>query len=172
MRRDAGAAARSPDVSLCARPPTAIVVGTRLAEGRASPSLRFLLGRALELARPEYALAAALDPDAFDRAIGPLLHDGSDAEGLRRELPFKVARRLGELLASVATDGAAIARHRSGARHTGNRAGLLLCGDLVAATSVLRAEGDEAAVEELARWAVSDECLHLAARLAHAPVAS
>jgi tetratricopeptide (TPR) repeat protein len=168
VRREPG----SGGVTLVAQPPTAIVVGARLAEGRASASLRFLLGRALELARPEYALAAALELDELGRRFGSLLRafnpgeSDADLQRWRRELPYKIARRLAEIL-NRPVNGDATARYRRGVLHTGNRAGLLLCGDLVAATAVLRAEGDEAAVEELARFAASSACEELTAQLSH-----
>ncbi|MSP61854.1 MAG: hypothetical protein EXR72_16275 [Myxococcales bacterium] len=163
-----------PGIALSARPPTAIVLGARLAEGRVSVSLRFLLGRALEMARPEYVLGAALPSDEFLRLFGPFLRAfhpvderAAAAEVARwsRELPGPVARRLDELLATHAETGFSTTAWRRAVQHTGNRAGLLLCGDLVAACAILRAEGDEAAIEDLARFAASDDYVALSQKL-------
>jgi hypothetical protein len=158
-------------VALIAQPPTGVVVGRELAEGRASPSLRFLLGRALEIGRPEYVLAAGLPNDQFARLFATILRAfhprharralEEDVAKWKRELPYKVARRLGELLREHAETEFSSALWRRAVQHTGNRAGLLVCGDLVAATSVLRAEGDEPAIRELARFAASDACAQL-----------
>jgi len=63
--------------------------------------------------------------------------------------------------ADLLDDPQGMARWRRAIRHTANRAGLLLCGDLVTAASLLRAEGDEPAVEELARFAAGAECAAL-----------
>src|SRR5262249_28000144 len=63
----------APDVTIMAHPPTAIVVSPTLTEGRGAEDLRFVLGRALEIARPEYVLAAAMSREDFTRLFGALL---------------------------------------------------------------------------------------------------
>ncbi len=69
---------RKPDpafvgVAVIAQPPTAIVAGARLTDGRSLADVRFILGRALEIARPEYILAAALSRHDFTRLFAAIL---------------------------------------------------------------------------------------------------
>src|SRR5262249_12949630 len=95
------------EVVVAAHPPTAIIVSPRLPGGRGGSDVRFVLGRALEIARPEYVLAAALSREDFTKLFGALLRafhprharrTGDDeAAAWRKQLPYKVARRLGEL---------------------------------------------------------------------------
>jgi hypothetical protein len=161
-------------LALSAQPPTAVVVGPSFAEGRSLGELRFLLGRALEIARPEYVLAAALDREHFTRLFTNLLQafhprhirkrggEGPDASTVwKRALPYKVARRLSELLRDTEATEFSSARWRRAVQHTGNRAGLMAAGDLVVAARMLEAEGDREAIIELARFAASDEYLAL-----------
>jgi hypothetical protein len=167
-------------VTLVPAPPTAIVAGPALAD-RPLAELRFLLGRALELARPEYVLAEALPPEAFTRLFASVLRayhprfsrrrlDNTDARDdeaarLRRALPYKVAKRLAELLTARADTPFSSAQWRAAVRHTGNRAGLVACNDVTAAARVLDAEGDPEAFRELARFAVSDDYVVLRRKL-------
>jgi hypothetical protein len=83
----------------------------------------------------------------------------------KRALPYKVARRLAELLSERAETEFSSARWRRAVTHTGNRAGLIAAGDLCAAARVLTAEGDLPALRELARFAASDLYLQLRAKL-------
>ncbi|HZS37808.1 MAG TPA: tetratricopeptide repeat protein [Polyangia bacterium] len=170
-------------VELVAHPPTAIVVGPSLTAGRSLADVRFLLGRALEIARPEYVLAAALDREQFTRLLAAILRafhprharrrlendaGGRDDEAARwkRALPYKVAKRLAELFTEHADTEFSSARWRRAVQHTGNRAGLVACGDVVAAARVLTTEGDGEALRELARFAVSDDYAALRTKLA------
>jgi tetratricopeptide (TPR) repeat protein len=169
------------ELRLVAQPPTAIVVGAAFTDGRALSDVKFILGRALEIARPEYVLAAALSPDDFERlffavlrafhprlARAPLLAGDprdDEAAAWKKAMPYKAARRLAELFASFDDDAFSPAAWRRSVQHTGNRAGLLAAGDLVAAARVLNAEGDADGVRELARFAASDAYPALRARL-------
>jgi tetratricopeptide (TPR) repeat protein len=163
------------EVTVAAHPPTAIVVSPRLPEGRSAADVRFLLGRALEIARPEYVLAASLPREDFTKLFGALLRafhprharrTGDDeAAAWRKQLPYKVARRLGELFRDLGDTHFSSVDWRRAVQHTGNRAGLLASGDLVAAARVLNGEGDSDAVRELARFAASDDYAALRTRL-------
>jgi hypothetical protein len=167
-------------VQLVARPPTAIIVGPALTEGRSLSEVRFVLGRALEIARPEFVLAAALEREQFTQLFGAILRafhprhnrrppqkDGVDDPSARwrRALPYKVSRRLAELFRSHADTEFSSARWRRAVQHTGNRAGLVACGSMVAAARVLTAEGDPDGLRELARFAASDDYLELRTKL-------
>ena len=168
---------KSDEVMVMAHPPTAIVVSPRLAGGRAPADLRFILGRALEVARPEYVLAAAMSASEFTKLFGAILRAfhprharraqtaDDEAANWRKQLPYKVARRLGELFRDLGETAFSSVSWRRAVQHTANRAGLVAAGDLVAAARVLNAEGDVEAVRELARFAASDDYLALRAKL-------
>jgi tetratricopeptide (TPR) repeat protein len=158
-------------VALVAQPPTAVVVGPPVAEGRSPAEVRFLLGRALEIARPEYVLAAALPSPEFTRLFAAILRafhprqqrrrpnqgELDEAAMWKRALPYKVAKRLAELFRELADTEFSSVRWRRGVEKTGNRAGLLAAGEITAAARVLAAEGDSEGLEDLARFAASDD---------------
>jgi hypothetical protein len=162
LKTDAG----DDEILLMAHPPTAIVVSPRLAGGRAAADVRFLLGRALEIARPEYVLAAAMPPQEFTKLFGAILRafhprharrSGDDeAANWRKQLPYKAARRLSELFRDLGDTHFSSVDWRRAVQHTVNRAGLIASGDVIAAARVLNAEDDAQALRELARFAVSD----------------
>jgi tetratricopeptide (TPR) repeat protein len=180
---------RKPDrdfdgITLVAQPPTAIVTGDRLVQGRAPTDVRFILGRALEIARPEYILAAALSRHDFTRLFAAILRafhprhnrrrpaqNGEQDEVARwkRALPYKVAKRLAELFAQLSDTEFSTARWRKAVQRTGNRAGLLTSGDLIAAARVLRAENDDEGIVDLARFAAGDDYVALRGKLDGAP---
>jgi hypothetical protein len=166
--------------AIVAQPPTAIVVGAQLTAGRPLAGVRFLLGRALEIARPEYVLAAALSPPDFARLFAAILRafhprharrrperggENDEAAMWKRALPYKVAKRLAELFRDLGNTEFSSHRWRQAVQKTGNRAGLVASGDLIAAAGALKAEGDHAGIEDLARFAVSDDYLALRAKL-------
>ena len=168
------------DVTLVAQPPTAIVVGPTLGDGRAPADMRFLLGRALEIARPEYILAAALPRAEFTRLFAAILRAfhprharrrvdagaaDDEAQQWKRALPYKVAKRLAELFRAQANTEFSSARWRKAVQQTGNRAGLLAAGDIIAAARVLLSEGDTDGIIDLARFAASDDYLALRTKL-------
>ena len=169
------------EVALVAQPPTAIVVGPALTEGRPLPEVRFIVGRALEIARPEYILAAALPPPEFTRLFAAILRafhprharrrrpdqtgEADEAQMWKRALPYKVAKRLAELFRDLANTEFSSHRWRRAVQKTGNRAGLLASGDIVAAARVLQAEDDRDGIEDLARFAASDDYLALRTKL-------
>jgi tetratricopeptide (TPR) repeat protein len=165
-------------VTMLAHPPTAIVVSPRLTEGRAAADVRFILGRALESARPEYVLAAALSHEEFTKLFSNILRafhprharrSGDDeAAYWRKLLPYKAARRLSELFRDMGDTPFSSVEWRKAVRYTANRAGLLASGDVVAAARILNEDGDPQAIRELARFAVSDEYAALRAKLATA----
>ena len=165
------------DIALVAQPPTAIVVGSSLTQGRARADVRFLLGRALEIARPEYILAAALSRSEFTRLFAAILRafhprharrmaaGDDEAQLWKRALPYKVAKRLAELFRELSNTEFSSARWRKAVQKTGNRAGLLAAGDVLAATRVLLAEQDQEGLVDLARFAASDDYLALRTKL-------
>jgi tetratricopeptide (TPR) repeat protein len=145
-------------VALIAAPPPAIVVDQTLADA-ASAEVRFRLGRALELTRPEYILAATVPPREFAQLLASVLKafhprharwragekGAEQAAKLKKALPYKVAKRLAELFQENDATPFSSARWRAVVHETGNRAGLLMCGDLRAAAVIVAREQSGAA---------------------------
>jgi hypothetical protein len=148
-------------VRLVSAAPTAIVIGKTFAETAVAADLRFYIGRALELLRPEFILAATLDSVALDDLFTAALkafhpkHNrwragsedsaAEEAAKLKKALPYKLAKRIAEVFGEHADAEVDCLRWRSAVLETGNRAGLLLCGDLRAAAQVVV---NETAVEK------------------------
>ena len=136
--------------------PTAIVIGKRYAEEASVAELRFRIGHALELLRPEYVLAATMDPvaleDMFTAALkafhpkhnrwraGSEDSAAEEAAKLKKALPYKLAKRIAEIFQEHADAEIDCSRWRAAVLETGNRAGLLLCGELRAAAHVVLRE--------------------------------
>ncbi len=136
-------------------PPPAIVVGQQLVDGDPS-ELRFLIGRALEFTRAEYILGAAMPGPEFNQLFATVLRAfhprhsrwrAGDASGaneqaakLKKALPYKVSKRLAELFQEHENRPFSSARWRAVVHETGNRAGLLTCGDLATAARVVLRE--------------------------------
>ena len=155
--------------------------------------MRFLLGRAVELCRPEYILGVALPSAEFTQVLSSLLKafhprharwragDGSaaseQAAKLKKALPYKVSKRLAELFQENEAQAFSSVRWRQVVDETGNRAGLLMCGDLATAARVvlqeshsgieataegfLEAAGKPGPLRELLRFSISDACFAL-----------
>jgi tetratricopeptide (TPR) repeat protein len=140
-------------IRLVAAAPTAIVIGKRFAEEASVLELRFRIGQALELLRPEYVLAATLDPVALDDLFQAALkafhpkHNrwragsedsaAEEAAKLKKALPYKLAKRIAEIFQEHVDAEVDCTRWRSAVLETGNRAGLLLCGEVRAAAHVV-----------------------------------
>jgi hypothetical protein len=180
-------------ISLVGVAPPAIVVGPRLANEAAVGELRFRIGRALELSRPEYLLAATLPAPEFDMLFTGVLkafhpkhsrfRAGSEdaaaeqAAKLKKALPYKIAKRVGELFQEHAEVALDPTRWREGVREAGNRAGLLMSGVASVAVRIVAREsipgaadapnpetlrenaGRPGPLRDLLRFAVSDAYL-------------
>jgi tetratricopeptide (TPR) repeat protein len=187
------------DVAVVVQAPPALVIGPRLAHGAPANEIRFLIGRGLELTRPEYILAAGVRPKQFTQLFSSVLKafhprhsrrranasDAADelATRLKKNVPYKVSKRLVELFQELGSTSWSSVRWRAIVNQTGNRAGLLLCGDLRAAATVLLRErpngasalggglpsadelralaGSYEPFRELIRFAMSDEYFYL-----------
>jgi tetratricopeptide (TPR) repeat protein len=135
--------------------PPAIVAAQQLVESNPT-ELRFLIGRALEFTRPEYILGAAMPAPEFNqlltsvlRALHPRHSRWRAGEGgganeqaarLKKALPYKVSKRLAGLFQEHENRPFSSARWRTVVQETGNRAGLLMCGDLATAARVVLRE--------------------------------
>jgi len=148
LKPDAGFAG----ARLVSAAPTAIVMDRQFATDAPVAELRFHIGRALELLRPEYVLAATIDEVALDDLLSAALkafhpkynrwRAGSEdsaaeeAARLKKALPFKLARRIAEIFLEHADIEVDLGRWRAAVLETGNRAGLVLCGRLRTAAAV------------------------------------
>lgn len=162
--------------ALVARPPVALVAGQRLWQAPPAQAL-FLIGRAVELLRPEYILSEAIPRAELSRLLGLAVHafhprhvrSASEAVAAwRRELPYRAVKRLSDLLRELADVEFSTGRWRRSVRRAGNRAGLLLCADLAAARAALESlGGDEVAadLDDLARFWLSAEAGAIADRV-------
>jgi hypothetical protein len=185
------------DVEIVVQAPPALVIGAHLAHDVPHSEIRFLLARGLELTRPEYILAAGVRPKHFTQLFSSVLKafhprhsrrrasasDAADelAARLKKNVPYKVSKRLVELFQELGSTSWSSVRWRAVVNQTGNRAGLLLCGDLRAAAAILLRERPNAGAtrelpaadelralassyepfRELIRFAISDEYFHL-----------
>ena len=177
------------DVQIVVQAPPAMIVGPHLANGAPHPEVRFQLGRGLELTRPEYILAAGVRPKQFTQLFSSVLKafhprhsrrraTASDATEelaakLKKNVPYKVSKRLVELFQELGSTSWSSVRWRAVVHQTGNRAGLLLCSDLrTAARLVLVDRGvmaemspeelmslakDHEPFRDLVRFALSDD---------------
>jgi tetratricopeptide (TPR) repeat protein len=145
---------------VCMAPP-AVVVSEERSGQRNTIELRFLVGRALELTQPSYVLAAGLPRVEFARLFSSVLKAfhprhmrgrktmGEEAleqaASLRRNLPFKITRRLGELFRSQTTAQFDSGAWRRAIQLSANRMGLVLCGDVGTAARLVAEEDPELA---------------------------
>lgn len=142
------------EVAIAVTHPPSVVVPAHFAADFPASELRFRLGRALELARPELILAATMPPAELTQLLGSLLRAffprharrradsaSEQAAKLKKALPYKVSKRLAELFGELHTTPFSSARWRRLARESANRAGLLAAGDLTVAVRVLTSEG-------------------------------
>lgn len=183
------------NVALVVHAPPALVVAGRLAEGAPAAEVRFELARGLELSRPEYILAAGIKPRQFTQLFGNVLKafhprharrraadGGVDPAGeLKKNVPYKVAKRLVELFQEQGTTSWSSVRWRTVVQQSGNRAGLLLCGDLKTAVRLVLNGGattkeypgaelralvaTNEALAELLRFAISEDYFLLREKL-------
>jgi hypothetical protein len=142
------------DVAVVTAAPPAVVCGQRIAAAEELGEARFRIGRALELSRPEYILAGSLAPADFAQLFSNVLKafhprharwragdKGAEEAGkLKKALPYKVSKRLAELFQQSGDTAFNSARWREVVHETGNRAGLLMCGDLAVAARAILSE--------------------------------
>ena len=146
----------APELRVVCMAPPAVIVSDEKTAVRNTTELRFLVGRALELTQPAYILAAGLERGDFARLLSSVLRAfhprhmrgrremGEEAleqaAKLRRNLPFKVARKLGETFRAQARAQFDSGTWRRAIQISANRVGLALCGDLGTAIRLVREE--------------------------------
>ena len=174
-----------PDVQVvCASTPI-VVLGPRLLADPAPPDaeLRFLIGRAAELARPERmvacgqtradaarilaAVARLFGPPAIREAAAALVDDPevqrAHDDVVKSALPVKLRTRLEQLLGGLAPADLDLDRYRAACERIADRIGLALCGDAGVAAALVAARGAGAA--HLARAVAHPDWPALRARL-------
>ena len=180
------------------RPVPALVLGHDLVVGRTQPELAFLLTKKIVGLRADHILLwPQLVPSPSElhvilvaalRLVQPKYPtDGVDSAAVRKYVSFfhrtlpqaQVERIAGAAAPLLANPGPFdIGAWIADADGIANRAGLLLCGDVVAAARELVREAralpvrPEEAILELVRWGVSSDFLDLRARMGLAMVAA
>lgn len=147
-------------------PPRLVVNRLALKKPVADPELRFYAGRALFTLSAELLALRTLKRDQLKaglEAVGQVLKGqvSTEAKLLRAAIPAKTLERLKALWprASRSVDFSAL---MEGARHSVNRAGLVVCGGIAPAISSLRAKKAlPVEVTELVRFAASERYLQL-----------
>jgi golgin subfamily B member 1 len=168
-----------PQVEIVVQTPPALVFGAELLTAPLAQA-RFEIARGLELTRPENILAAGVRPKQFTELFGNVLRAfhprhakrrastldpaGELATNLRKNIPYKVSKRLVALFQEMGSTSWSSVRWRKIVADAGNHTGLLLCGDLRAAVAgVLRAGNLEPEVNatpaQLARLASENDAL-------------
>lgn len=159
------------EVRIACHAPPVIIVGPQV-EKRPLAELRFVLGRALELTRPEYIIVSGLGRSEFSGLFASVLRafhprhsrrraDDQDplsqrAAQLKKDLPYRVSRKLVDLFGAKSHVEFSSALWRQAVQHSGNRAGLLVAGNLRAACRVLVPEELACEPEALERWSAED----------------
>ncbi|MDB4980264.1 MAG: Tetratricopeptide 2 repeat protein, partial [Myxococcales bacterium] len=160
LRPGGAAAPGAEDVTLVVQAPPALVVGGHLSADASAAEIRFTLARGLELSRPEYILAAGVRPKQFAQLFGNVLKafhprharrraptegaNGDAATDLKKNVPYKISKRLVELFQELGTTPWSSVRWRSIVQATGNRAGLVLSGDLATAARLVAGQNGHA----------------------------
>ncbi|MBN2575448.1 MAG: hypothetical protein JXP73_12865 [Deltaproteobacteria bacterium] len=173
------------------RPVPALVLGRDLVLGRTQPELAFLLTKKLVGLRADHFLLwPQLVPSRSElqvvltaalRLVQPKFHiAGTSAAAVRKYVAFfhralprgQLERIAGAAAPLLAGPGRIdIAEWIADSDAVANRAGLLVCGDVVASAREIVREAraqharPEAAILDLARWSVSSDYLDLRARL-------
>ena len=187
LKAGGAAAPGAGDVTLVVQSPPALVVGGHLADGALRPPRSASSSRAASSCRaPSTSSRRACGPSSSpssSRNVLKAFHPrharrraatgdaaAEQAAKLKKNVPYKVSKRLVELFQELGTTSWSSVRWRAVVHHTGNRAGLLLCGDLkTAARLVLKngtADAPEPAPDELRALATSNEALRELLRFA------
>lgn len=135
---------------VCVSPPI-VVLGPRaqgIGDDLPTPrELRFMLGRAAELCRPERIVAAGLPEEDLAEIVSSVVRVFGDPqkapassldpevaaardELLRQALPVKVRTRLGDLVRAADAGGLEVSRYLAACRRAADRAGALVAGDI------------------------------------------
>jgi len=151
---------------VCSSPPV-VVLGPRLCQvGEDAPGdseLRFLLGRAVEMVRPENVIAAGLLPDEFasfvasiEGAFGAGPEDEA-ARKLKTTLPIRTRKPLAELVARATGADLDPQSYARAVERKADRAGYLVCGDAIVSLRLTEARGSREGTRHLSEMALQEE---------------
>ena len=130
---------------IMAKLPTAVIASPQLTK-RPAMELLFLVARAVEGLRPEFILPMSMPAADLGklvqlavRAFGPQKNQklADDVSTWKRELAYRASKRLQDLMRDQAEFDTTSLAYRVAIRRALQRAALLVCGDLLAARSVL-----------------------------------
>jgi tetratricopeptide (TPR) repeat protein len=180
----ATAAAGAPDIALACAIPPIVVLGHRvlpapLEQGLPPLALRYILGRAVELARPERIAAVGVEAALFARLVAGLVRAYSprrdflcpgvsaeeaeaEAERLRKILTMRARLRIEPVLAGAPLHRLDPATYRAACERAADRAGLLVSGDV---RTALKLAGGAARAPHLVRLALSEAYFAVRAKL-------
>jgi hypothetical protein len=153
-------------------PPVLLVGRTAVAKVLPAAQLRFFAGRALASLRPELLVPRMLPVSRIEASIDALweLIEGArpyspEVRALSRKVPVKSRDRVGQLLENLEKRGVSFERIAEAARHTANRAGLIVAGGVGPVVAALRAKRNaDDELLELLEFAASERYLKLRAR--------
>jgi len=160
--------------------PPAFIVGADMFQGRQDRELGFIIGKAVALGRPEHYLAGGFFPTANLKAFflaamqltNPTLNLGANdtliqlVQEMQRRLPPPIMIQLQKNMQQFFQSGQNpnLSAWLTAVENTANRVGLLLCGDLMTAASVIKNEQASVSklttkekIKELVVFAISDE---------------
>jgi hypothetical protein len=177
----------APDTRVICVSPPIIALGKRLLVERdrhneeedqiGDLELRFLLGRAAELVRPERVIAMGLPREDFAGLVASLRRVFGDGDApddeiadavrehdtiLRKTLPVKLRRGLKAIIEAADPSALHPERYIASCERAADRAGLLVCGDIATA---IRMVGGKANAHHLLDIALRDEYLDVRAKL-------
>ena len=153
--------------------PPQILVGRAAIQKRLpAPPLRFFAGRALVTFKPEMLALRLMPVERIEEcmaALKQIIDDtrpfSAEAKALIRKIPEKAEDRIVQLHATMLRRSVTLDRLSEGARHTANRAALLVAGGVAPVVSALRAKRDsEEELAELLRFAASERYLTFRSR--------
>jgi len=151
---------------ICSSPPI-VVFGPRLCQlgedAIPESELRFILGRAVELVRPENVIAAGLPKDeleAFVTALEGAFGGGKETEAakkLKTTLPIRTRKPLAELVARATGADLDAQSYVRAVERKADRAGYLVCGDAVVSLRLTEERGSREGTRHLVEMALQEE---------------
>ncbi|MBT8493618.1 MAG: tetratricopeptide repeat protein [Deltaproteobacteria bacterium] len=156
------------DVTIVCTSPPVVVLGPRLcvAEGDETLSdaeLRFLLGRAAEMVRPENVIASGLPTEEFQELVDSLVsafgggEPSTGAKELKTSLPVRTRQPLTDLVGQATGADLDAGSYQQAVERTADRAGYLLCADAEVSLQLVRARGSKEGVRHLVEVALRPE---------------
>jgi len=148
---------------ICTSPPI-VVLGPRLCQvgDDAVPEaeLRFLLGRAAEMVRPENIIAAGLPSDVFVQLVASVIgafgpgEPNAEAKELRTTLPVRTRQPLADLVGRATGMDLDAESYWRAVERKADRAGYLVCADANVTLSAVQKRADREGVRHIIETAL------------------